>query len=200
MSRKLFALCLVTAALAAAPSCARAEDDAVQFFNNINITPDSPVQDAVCFFCNVHADGKVNGDIVVFFGNVRLSGHAQGDIVDFFGSVTAAGDSTIGGDLVTFFGPVHLGDNVKVGGDLVTIFGPTHTASTVAIGGDHVSLSPWIIFAPFLVIFLIVYLIVHENPQPPHAQVRNAALSHAADAAHASTSPAATIEASSRSS
>jgi hypothetical protein len=162
MPYRIVALCLFATALVAAPACARAEDDAVQFFNNINVTPDAPVQDAVCFFCSVHVDGKVNGDIVVFFGNVRLSGQAQGDIVTFFGNVNAASDSSVNGDLVTFFGPVELGENVKVGGDLVTIFGPSHTASSVAIGGDHVGLSPWIFFGPLGVIFLIVYIIVHE--------------------------------------
>jgi len=63
MRRSLFALSLFAAALAAAPSCARADDDAVQFFNNIDVTADSPVQDAVCFFCNVHLDGKASGEL-----------------------------------------------------------------------------------------------------------------------------------------
>jgi hypothetical protein len=162
MIRRLLAFGFVCAVLAVASRCARADEDAVQFFHNIDVDQDQPVGDAVCFFCNVHLQGKANGDIVVFFGNVRLSGQAQGDVVTFFGSVTAAEDSSINGDLVTFFGPVHLGDHVKVGGDVVTIFGPSHTASTVAISGDHVALSPWIVFAPFLVLFLIVYVIVHE--------------------------------------
>ena len=160
MHRRLFALCLVAAALAAAPACARAEDDAVQFFNNIDVTPDSPVQDAVCFFCSVRLEGKASGDVVVFFGDVRVNGQAQ-DVVDFFGKVTASNGSSIEGDLVTIFGSAHLGDGVKVGGDLVTIFGASHTPSSVTVGGDHVVLSPWILFAPLLIVFLVVYLIVH---------------------------------------
>ena len=160
--RRLLAVCLFAASLAALPSFARADDDAVQFFNNINISPDEPVGDAVCFFCNVHVEGKAAGDIVVFFGNVKLSGEAGGDIVNFFGNVTATDDSSIHGDVVTFFGSPHLGDSVKVGGDVVTIFGNVHAAPSVTYGGDHVSISPWIIGAPLLVLFLIVYLIVHE--------------------------------------
>jgi hypothetical protein len=162
MSRRLLAVCLFGAALAAAPSSVRAQDDAVQFFHNIDISPDEPVGDAVCFFCNVHIQGKATGDLVVFFGNVRLSGESDGDIVDFFGSVTAADDSSIRGDVVTFFGSPHLGDSVKVGGDLVTIFGNVHASPTVTYGGDHVSISPWVIGGPFLVLFLIIYVIVHE--------------------------------------
>ena len=161
MHRRLFALCLVAAALGAAPACARADDDAVQFFNNITVTPDSPVQDAVCFFCSVRLDGKASGDVVVFFGNVRINGQVQQDVVDFFGKVTASDDSSIGGDLVTILGSVHLGDSVKVGGDLVTVFGASHTPSSITVGGEHVLLSPWILFAPLLFIFLIVYLIVY---------------------------------------
>ena len=57
----------------------------------------------------------------------------------------------------------------------MTIFGPSHTASSVIVGGDHVGLSPWIFFGPLFVIFLMVYIIVHEirsrrmcMPYPPY--------------------------------
>jgi len=161
MHPRLFALSLFAAFLAAAPACARADSDAVQFFNNIDVTPGSPVEDAVCFFCSVHLEGKASGDIVVFFGNVRIDGQAQQDVVDFFGKVSASNDSSIGGDLVTIFGSVRLGDGVKVGGDLVTVFGASRTPSSITVGGHHVVLSPLIFFAPLFILFLIVYLIVH---------------------------------------
>jgi hypothetical protein len=162
MVKRLLAFGLFAAVLAAVPLSARADDDTVQFFHNIDITPDMPAGDAVCFFCSVHLEGKANGDIVVFFGNVRIAGEAQQDVVTFFGNVSAISGSSIGGDLVTFFGPVHLGEDVKVGGDMVTIFSPVHAPSSVSVRGDRVGLSPWIIFAPTLVIFLIVWIIVHE--------------------------------------
>jgi hypothetical protein len=162
MHRRFLALCLFGAALAVAASPARAEDDAVQFFNNIEVTPDSPVNDAVCFFCNVNAHGDVRGDIVVFFGNVRLDGQAHQDVVNFFGTVTAADNSAIGGDLVSFFGSIRLGENVRVNQDLVAMFGTVQTPASVSIGQDHVVFSPWIFFGPLLIIFLIVFVIVHE--------------------------------------
>ena len=162
MHRRFLALCLFGAALAVVASPARAEDDAVQFFNNIEVTPDAPVNDAVCFFCNVEARGDVRGDIVVFFGNVRLDGQAHQDVVNFFGSVTAADNSAIGGDLVSFFGSVRLGENVRVNQDLVAMFGTVQTPASVSIGQDHVVFSPWIFFGPLLIIFLIVFVIVHE--------------------------------------
>jgi len=162
MKRRFLAICLFGAALAVAAAPARAEDDSVQFFNNIEVTPDAPVDDAVCFFCSVHANGEVKGDIVVFFGNVRLDGQARQDVVDFFGNVTAADNSSIAGDLVSFFGSIRLGENVRVAQDLVAMFGTVHTPASVSIGQDHVVFSPWILFAPLLVIFLIVFVIVHE--------------------------------------
>jgi hypothetical protein len=162
MHRRFLALCLFGAALAVTASPARAEDDAVQFFNNIEVTADSPVNDAVCFFCNVDAHGDVRGDIVVFFGNVRLDGQAHQDVVNFFGSVTAADNSAIGGDLVSFFGSIRLGENVRVNQDLVAMFGTLQTPASVSIGKDHVVFSPWILFGPLLIIFLIVSVIVHE--------------------------------------
>jgi len=145
---------------AAIPACA--ENDSVQFFNNIQVTPDTPVNDAVCFFCNVQAHGEVKGDIVVFFGNIHLDGQAHQDVVNFFGKVTAADNSSIGGDLVSFFGSIRLGENVRVNQDMVAMFGTVHSPASASVGKDHVVFSPVIFFAPFLVLFAISFFIVHE--------------------------------------
>ena len=104
----------------------------------------------------------MKGDIVVFFGNVHLDGQAHQDVVNFFGSVTAADNSAIGGDLVSFFGSIRLGENVRVNQDMVAMFGTVHNSASVSIGQDHVVFSPWILFGPLLIIFLIVFVIVHE--------------------------------------
>jgi len=162
MQKRFLALCLFGAVLAVAAVPACAEDDAVQFFNNIEVTSDAPVHDAVCFFCNVDAHGEVRGDIVVFFGNVRLDGQAHQDVVNFFGNVTAADNSAIGGDLVSFFGSIRLGENVRVNQDMVAMFGTVHTPASVSIGQDHVVFPPWIFFGPLLIVFFIVFVIVHE--------------------------------------
>ena len=162
MHRKSLVLCLFGAALAMAAIPARASQDAVQFFRNIDVTPDSPIHDAVCFFCSVRVEGEVEGDIVVFFGSVRLNGQAHHDVVDFFGKVSAADDSSIGGDLVSFFGSVRLGENVTVHKDVVAMFGNIRAPASVSIGKDRVVFSPWIFFGPLLVILLVVYVIVHE--------------------------------------
>jgi len=162
MSYRPLAFCLLAAALAFMPLSARADDDAIQFFHNIEVTPDMPVGDAICFFCNVHLEGKANGDVVVFFGNVRISGQTAGDVVVLFGNISAASDSSIGGDLVSVFGGTRLGENVKVAGDMVSVFGVSHAPPSVSVKGDRVGLSPWIISAPFLVVFLIAFVIVHE--------------------------------------
>lgn len=162
MHRKSLVLFLLGAALAVAATPARASQDAVQFFGNINVTPDTPAHDAVCFFCNVNAQGNVEGDIVVFFGNVRLNGEAHHDVVDFFGKVSASDNSSIGGDLVSFFGSIRLGENVTVRKDVVAMFGAVHAPASVSVGKDRVVFSPWIFFGPLLVIFLVIFVIVHE--------------------------------------
>src|SRR5579863_758304 len=158
MRRRYFVLCLLGVALTAATVPAFAEQDAVQFFNNISITPDEPVKDAVCFFCSVHVEGNAEGDIVVFFGNVHLNGMARHDVVDFFGNVTVADNSNIGGDLVSFFGSVRLGENVVVRKDTVAIFGGVHAPGSLLVGGNRVTISPWIFFAPLLFLVLVIYL------------------------------------------
>lgn len=163
MCSRSFALSLLLGvSLAAAALQARAEEDAVQFFNNINVTSDQPVKDAVCFFCNVRVEGQAEGDIVVFFGNVYLNGQAHQDIVDFFGNVTAADNSSVGGDLVSFFGSVRLGENVSVRKDTVAIFGTVHAPGTLSVGGDRVAISPWIFFGPLLILVFVIYLAVYE--------------------------------------
>ncbi|HWB95261.1 MAG TPA: hypothetical protein VG672_01125, partial [Bryobacteraceae bacterium] len=90
MRSKIRAVSLFAAVLVLIAPYARAEQDAVQFFHNFEVTPDAPVGDGICFFCNVHVEGKVEGDIVVFFGSVYLNGDASHDVVDFFGKVAAA--------------------------------------------------------------------------------------------------------------
>lgn len=162
MHRRLLAVGFLCACLLSASPRARADEDAVQFFHNINVSSDEPVGDAVCFFCNVNLQGKASGDVIVFFGNTRIDGGVKGDVVTFFGNVSAAGNSSIGGDLVSLFGSARLGDDVRIGGDLVAIFGVVHGTTSASVHGDRVTLSPWIVLCPLVVIFLIVFVIVHE--------------------------------------
>ena len=162
MRYRLLAICLSTAVLAVCARPALAKNDIVQFGDGIHISHGETVHDTVCFFCSVEDEGTVNGDIVVFFGNVHITGQANHDVVNFFGRVTAEPDASIGQDLVNFFGGVRLGERVSVGKDVVSMFGPSHIASTVSIGGDRVVQPPWLFWGPLIVLFLIVYTIVHE--------------------------------------
>jgi len=162
MIQRIFAVSLLAAAFAAASAPAFADRDAVQFFSNIRVAPDSTVGDAVCFFCSVNVEGEVQGDVVVFFGNVHIAGRANHDVVDFFGKVTADDNTQIGDDLVSFFGAVRLGENVSVGKDLVAVFGLLRAPESVTVGGDHVAIPAWIVFAPLIFVGLVVILIVHE--------------------------------------
>ena len=72
MHRRWLALCLFgAAALAVASAPARADQDAVQFFNDIlQVTPDvstTPFASSAVSMC-----GDIKGDVVVFFGGVPL--------------------------------------------------------------------------------------------------------------------------------
>ena len=162
MRLRLLALVLAAVALGASAPRALADNDNVQFGSSILVGPDQTIHDAVCLFCSVESHGTVNGDIVVFFGNVRLDGHANHDVVNFFGSVTAVDNSSIGQDLVNFFGSTRLGENVTVGKDIVCMFGSLHAAATASNGGDRVVQPAWLFWTPLLVLFLIVYVVVHE--------------------------------------
>jgi hypothetical protein len=158
----LFAVGLLAAAIAVIAVPAHAQQDTVQFFNDIHVIAHAPVHDAVCFFCSVRVEGKVTGDIVVFFGSIHLTGDAQHDVVNFFGDFHADDNSSIEDDVVGVFSDVRLGENVTVGKDLVSVFGLLHAPASVSVGEDRVMLPAWVFFGPFLVILLIVFAIVHE--------------------------------------
>lgn len=162
MRARLFALVLLAAAFGASATQARAEQDYVQFFNNITIPADQTAHDTVCFFCNVENHGTINGDTVVFFGNVHINGKNEKDVVNFFGTTTAEDDSTIGGNLVNFFGGAHLGENTNVGRDIVCMFGGLHAAATATNGGSRLVQPAWFFWGPLAIFIVILYVIVHE--------------------------------------
>jgi len=130
-----------------------AKSDAVQFGQNIHVTEDQNVDDAVCFFCSITIKGTLHGDAVAFFGSVNIDGETKGDVVTFFGSDTLAPDAKIGGDMVTFFGETEVGNNAKIGGDAVVLFGVQHLSSSATVAKDHFAL-------PFLFLLLPVGLLI----------------------------------------
>jgi len=182
MKRRLFCVCLLVAALGAVALPAHASKDEVQFGSTIHVPRDASIHDAVCFFCDVDADGTVEGDIVVFFGDVHVGSNANHDVVNFFGSIKADDSAHIGRDMVSMFGSVRLGEDVSVGKDLVAMFGGVRTADSVTVGGDRVVEPAWLFWGPVLIIALVVFLVVREirnhrrrvfmrypiPPPPPH--------------------------------
>ncbi len=162
MFRRWFNICLLAAALGACAVPAFASHDVTQFGSSIHIARDQSIHDAVCFFCNVDADGTVEGDIVVFFGNVHIGSNANHGVVNFFGNITADNNAAVGEDMVSFFGTVRLGDNVTIGKDLVAMFGNVHAAPTVNVGGDRVVQPGWIFWIPLLIFSLVIIVVVRE--------------------------------------
>jgi hypothetical protein len=162
MNCRLLKIGLLAAFLGAFTVPALASRDTVQFGSTIHVPRDTSIHDAVCFFCNVDADGTVEGDIVVFFGNIHIGAAANHDVVNFFGNVTADNNASIGQDMVSMFGTIRLGENVTVGKDLVAMFGALRTASTVTVGGDRVVEPIWIFWGPLLIFAGVIILVVRE--------------------------------------
>jgi hypothetical protein len=161
IQRMLFAS-LAAAALVFAAAPARADNDAVHFGSDIEVPPDATVHDAVCFFCSVDVEGKVNGDVVVFFGRVHIAGSAEHDVVNFFGGVRADDGVAIGQDLVSFFGAVRLGENASVGHDMVVMLGSAHVADSATVGHDRVVQPGWILDVPLIVMIVVIIVVVRE--------------------------------------
>jgi hypothetical protein len=145
-----------------APAAARAEQDQVQFFSNIHVSPGSEIHDAVCFFCSVDVEGKATGDIVVFFGNTHIASEAEHDVVNFFGHVTADDNAVIDHDLVSMFGGIRLGENVHVGEDMVAMFGHVEAGDGVTVDRDRVEEPAILFYVPMIFLVAIVVLIVRE--------------------------------------
>jgi len=162
MTKPTLVSCLLAAAFLAAAAPARANNDAVHFGDDIYVGPNSTVHDAVCFFCSVNAEGKVEGDVVVFFGSVHVAGSAEHDVVNFFGGVELDDGASIGRDLVSFFGLVSLGEHVSVGHDMVAMLGSVHMADSAAVGNDRVVTPVWMLNIPLFLIVLLLIVIVRE--------------------------------------
>jgi len=162
MRRRLLCLCLLIAGLGMLALPAHASRDEVQFGSTIHVPRDGSIHDAVCFFCDVDADGTVEGDIVVFFGDVHIANAANHDVVNFFGSIKADDNAHIGNDMVSMFGSVRLGEDVSIGKDLVAMFGGVRTAESVTVTGDRVVEPAWLFWGPLLFIALFVSVVVHE--------------------------------------
>jgi hypothetical protein len=145
--------CLLTVAMARP---ARAAQDSVEFFNNVDIAQGEEAHDVVVFFGNANIDGSVNGDVVVIFGNVNLRGTAHHDVVNIFGSVHMDDNASVGQDLVNIFGGTRMGEHTSIGKDSVVIFGNLHAASSASFGGDRVVQPAWLFFIPILILVLIV--------------------------------------------
>lgn len=162
MKRHLLSLCLLFAVAGAFPLAAHAGGDVVQFGSTIHVARDASVHDAVCFFCDVNAEGTVEGDIVVFFGSVHIAGNANHDVVNFFGNITADDNARIGQDMVSMFGTIRLGEDVSVGKDLVAMFGGLRAPESVTVGGERVVQPAWIFWGPLMIIGLVIIVVVHE--------------------------------------
>ena len=161
IQRRVFPI-LRAAAMAVAAAPARADNDAVHFGSDINVPADMTVHDAVCFFCSVNVEGKVNGDVVVFFGHVHIAGAANHDVVNFFGGVRADDGATVGQDLVSFFGGVRLGENVSVGHDMVVLLGGAHVANSAIVGHDTVVQPGWVIDFPLILLIVLFIVAMYE--------------------------------------
>ncbi len=163
MKRRLFSLCLLMAVAGVLAIPAHASKDEVQFGSAIHVPRDASIHDAVCFFCDVDADGVVEGDIVVFFGDVHIGNAANHDVVNFFGTIKADDDARIGQDMVSMFGSVRLGEGVSIGKDLVAMFGGgLSAAESVSVGGDRVVEPAWLFWGPLLAMALVIFWVVRE--------------------------------------
>lgn len=163
MKPRLFSLCLLAAVAGTLALPAYASKDEVQFGSPIHVPRNASIHDAVCFFCDVDADGEVEGNIVVFFGDVHVGNAADHDVVNFFGTIKADDDARIGQNLVSMFGSVHLGEDVSIGKDLVAMFGGGfRAAESVSVGGDRVVQPAWLFWVPLLALGFVIFWVVRE--------------------------------------
>ena len=161
--KRAFLFSFLAAALALAATPARADQDAVHFFNDINVTAGNSVHDAVCILCSVHVDGEVKGDLVAILGSIQVNGHADRDAVSILGGITVGDNASIDRDTVSILGPVRLGEHATIGRDMVTIMGSYHAAPSAGVGRENVIQPGSYLPLPGLVLIFILILIVREH-------------------------------------
>ena len=161
MRLRLLCLSLCLAAFLGLAVPARADSNSVQFFTDLRVEQGKPVENAVCFFCSVHADGEINGNLVILFGNAHISSTVHQNVVSIFSSVTALPNTEIGQNLVNIFGAVRLGDNAHVGQNVVALFGSTAFVPSATVDGNRVIFPFWIFCIP-PVLGLLIYVLVRE--------------------------------------
>ena len=156
---KRLSVCLLAAVFAAAALPAHAEQNEVQFGTDIHVPAGATVHDAVCFFCSVHVEGTVEGNLVVMFGNIHLAGHANHDVVNLFGKTTAEANATVGNNLVNVLGAIRLGENVAVGHDMVSVMGSYRAADSATVGNNRVIQPLWLGLVPLIVLAGLLFLV-----------------------------------------
>ena len=162
MRARLLTLCLTVAAFLGVAVPAHANSNSVQFFTDLHVDQGKPVENAVCFFCSVHAEGEINGNLVILFGNAHIGSAVHQNVVSIFSSVTAQPNASLDQNVVNIFGSLRLGDNAHVGQNIVGLFGATEFSPTAVIDGNRVIMPFWLFGIPTLLIGLVIYVIVRE--------------------------------------
>jgi hypothetical protein len=162
MRLRLLSLCLCAAAFLCLAAPARAEDDSVEFFSDVHIAPGKPVQNAVCFFCSIDVESKVNGNLVTFFSDVHVGSDVHRNMVNFFSSVTARPNVSIRQNAVNFFSDVQLKDGVHVGENVVAMFGVTEISPAATVSGNRVLFPFWLFGGPMMLLGPMIYYIMRE--------------------------------------
>lgn len=97
--------------------------DAMRLGQNLTVSSDDVVRDAVVIFGDATVAGRVTGDLHVYFGNARILSTAviDGDLVSIGGTVTVQPGAVARRDLVVIGGPLDAPAEFAAGGEQVVI-------------------------------------------------------------------------------
>jgi uncharacterized RDD family membrane protein YckC len=96
---------------------------AMRLGQNLTVSSDDVVRDAVVIFGDVTIAGRVTGDVHVYFGNARIQSTAviDGDLVSVGGTVRVQPGATARRDLLVIGGPLDAPAEFAAGGEQVVI-------------------------------------------------------------------------------
>ncbi len=125
---KGFGYLLTLLAFVSLPSVgwAQRRDDAIQFFEDIEVGEEETVGDAVCIGCSVRVRGTV-GHVVAVGGAVQVSGVVSGDAVAIGGTIRLEPGSKLEGDALAILGRVEKDPEAGIGGEITSLPGPNLT-------------------------------------------------------------------------
>ncbi|MEM9293538.1 MAG: hypothetical protein AAGD01_17775 [Acidobacteriota bacterium] len=126
------------------PSLRKDSDDLrLAVGNDVTVSRDEVVADAVAFGGSVEILGVAQGDVAAFGDDVEVEGEVLGSVTSIGGDVRLRESSRVVGDVLSIGGEVRREDGAEVGGDISEVSGGRFNFGPFFSGRDYAPQAVW---------------------------------------------------------